>query len=148
VPVHRSLIAMSGRVAQVPAEVSRTIEDGWPRCLAFGHLGERRRWCCGGLSPDGAYCQLEAPCPTFTVHRRPHAQPQKTIEKLHFSHRKHLFLPSIFRISTTKQTIYSNIQPQNRPSVFHGETVKPFLTDLLSIIYTTPLHGNTQTVNL
>jgi len=30
-PVHRSLIAMSGRVAQVPGEVSRIIEDAWPR---------------------------------------------------------------------------------------------------------------------
>ena len=31
-----------GRVAQVPEEVSTTTEDGWPRCLAFGHLGEHR----------------------------------------------------------------------------------------------------------
>jgi hypothetical protein len=27
------------RVAQVPGEVSTATEDGWPRCLAFGHLG-------------------------------------------------------------------------------------------------------------
>jgi hypothetical protein len=31
-----------GRVARVPGEVSTTTEDGWPRCLAFGHLGEDR----------------------------------------------------------------------------------------------------------
>ena len=27
------------RVAQVPDDVSRINEDGCPRCLAFGHLG-------------------------------------------------------------------------------------------------------------
>jgi hypothetical protein len=30
---------MSGRVARVPVEVSTTTENGWPRYLAFGHLG-------------------------------------------------------------------------------------------------------------
>jgi hypothetical protein len=67
-------------------------------------------------------------------------KPSKTslsrIENPHLS-------PFILRISTTKQTTYPNIQPQNRPSVFYGETVKPFLTDLISTIYTTPLYGNT-----
>jgi RHS repeat-associated protein len=28
------------RVARVPGEVSTTTEAGWPRCLAFGHLGD------------------------------------------------------------------------------------------------------------
>jgi hypothetical protein len=31
---------MLRRVAQVPREVRKTNEDGCPRCLAFGHLGE------------------------------------------------------------------------------------------------------------
>ena len=34
----------SWRVAQVPGEVSTTTEDGCPRCLAFGHLGEHGPW--------------------------------------------------------------------------------------------------------
>jgi hypothetical protein len=34
----------TGRVAQVPGEVSTTTKDGCPRCLAFGHLGEHGRW--------------------------------------------------------------------------------------------------------
>jgi hypothetical protein len=31
----------TGRVAQVPGEVSTTTKDGCPRCLAFGHLGDQ-----------------------------------------------------------------------------------------------------------
>ena len=39
-PHGRGHTAIIGRVAQMPREVSTTTEDGCPRCLAFGHLGE------------------------------------------------------------------------------------------------------------
>jgi len=39
VPLEEQAGISRGRVAQVPGEVRTTTGDGWPGCLAFGHLG-------------------------------------------------------------------------------------------------------------
>jgi hypothetical protein len=41
-------------VAHVPRGVSATTKAGWPRCLAFGHLGERRLWLSAVISRQAA----------------------------------------------------------------------------------------------